>query len=193
MDGPPISMFSIMSSNVAFGLSTVSLNGYRFTTTMSIFFIFIFSSCAICSGTSLLASRPACMFGCNVFTLPSSISGKPVTSDIPTVLMPFRSRSVAVPPVDITSTPIELSSWANSIDPFLVRDTDQSTFDLDQRYHLRIKWQSEEQLPRMNGRPAHKHNSALDSVRRTTTASGSSISICSVVHGRDEGTLAPDR
>ena len=59
---------------------------------MSIFLISAFFSWSMCSGESLLARSPAKIAGCRVFTRPSIISGKPVTSEIPTVLIPLVSR-----------------------------------------------------------------------------------------------------
>ena len=76
--GPPMSMFSIASSNVQSGFATVASNGYRFTTRRSI------GSMPCCAMTASSVprrpSRPPWIFGCSVFTRPSMISGKPVTS-----------------------------------------------------------------------------------------------------------------
>ena len=78
MAGPPISMFSIASSSVQFGLATVASNGYRFTITMSILGMSCACIVATWSGKSRLPSMPPCTFGCSVLTRPSNISGKPV-------------------------------------------------------------------------------------------------------------------
>ena len=78
MAGPPISIFSMASSSVQFGLATVDSNGYKFTTNKSIFGISCACMVATCSGKSRQPRSPPCTLGCSVFTRPSNISGKPV-------------------------------------------------------------------------------------------------------------------
>ncbi|CKM14169.1 Uncharacterised protein [Streptococcus pneumoniae] len=65
------------------------------------------------------ARSPPWIFGWRVFTRPSIISGKPVTSSIAMVSTPALSRATLVPPVEIISQPSFLSSWANSTMPAL--------------------------------------------------------------------------
>src|SRR3954451_18135507 len=71
------------------------------------------------SGLSRTARTPAAIFGLIVFTRPSSISGKPVTSSIARVSMPASARCLAVPPVETISTPRERRQRANSAMPVL--------------------------------------------------------------------------
>src|SRR5947208_13048297 len=59
------------------------------------------------------------MRGCSVFTRPSSISGKPVTSATSVTGSPASASSLAVPPVDSSLTPAPCSSRANSTMPVL--------------------------------------------------------------------------
>src|SRR6185437_13399335 len=55
----------------------------------------------------------------NVFTRPSSISGKPVRSEMSLTLTPESRSSLAVPPVETSSTPITASLRAKSATPVL--------------------------------------------------------------------------
>ncbi len=71
------------------------------------------------------ARMPACTFGCSVFTRPSIISGKPVTSEIPATGSPAARRARAVPPVDTSSHPAAARAVANGTRPGLVRHTQQ--------------------------------------------------------------------
>ena len=57
--------------------------------------------------------------GWSVFTRPSMISGKPVTSEIPVTFTPDAVSAFAVPPVDTSSKPREASAWANGTSPVL--------------------------------------------------------------------------
>ena len=59
------------------------------------------------------------MLGCSVFTLPSIISGKLVTSSTGTTLTPASLIDLEVPPVEISSMPILSSPLANSDIPDL--------------------------------------------------------------------------
>src|SRR2546427_6560584 len=72
-----------------------------------------------CSGRSRRPRRPPWIFGCSVFTRPSSISGKPVYSLTCRTRTPASARSFAVPPVDRMSKPSAASPRANSITPRL--------------------------------------------------------------------------
>ncbi len=119
MAGPPISMFSIASSNVQFGLATVASNGYKFTANKSIFSMPYCSIAATCSGKSRRPNKPPCTFGCNVFTRPSNISGKPVKSLTSLTGILLSRNNLAVPPVDRISTPKDCKFLANSIMPVL--------------------------------------------------------------------------
>ena len=85
--------------------ATVSRKGYRFTTTRSNGSIPCSASCARCSGLRLSASNPPWIRGCSVFTRPSSISGKPVTSSTGVTSTPASRRVAAVPPEDTSETP----------------------------------------------------------------------------------------
>src|SRR5262245_31717756 len=62
---------------------------------------------------------PPCTFGCRVLTRPSSISGNPVTSEISRTGIPVWRKSLAVPPVEISSTPKSDSLRAKSAKPVL--------------------------------------------------------------------------
>src|SRR5882724_7056364 len=64
---------------------------------------------ARCSGRSRRARSPPWMAGCRVFTLPSTSSGKPVTSSTEVTAMPADLSAAAVPPVEMISHP----SWAS--------------------------------------------------------------------------------
>src|SRR6218665_1028706 len=119
MAGPPMSMFSIASSSVQPGLATVASNGYRVTARMSIVSMPWAWRAATCSGRSRRASRPPWIFGCSVFTRPSSISGKPVCSATSVTGRPASASSLAVPPVDSRRTFSACRAWANSTMPVL--------------------------------------------------------------------------
>jgi hypothetical protein len=71
------------------------------------------------------ASRPPWIFGCSVFTRPSSISGKPVCSATSVDGTPCSASSLAVPPVESSSMPSACSARASSTTPVL-SETDQS-------------------------------------------------------------------
>jgi hypothetical protein len=64
----------------AVGRAVACAKGYRLTTSRSMVPMPCAASAAMCAGRSRRASRPPWMRGCRVFTRPSSISGKPVTS-----------------------------------------------------------------------------------------------------------------
>src|SRR4051812_13603568 len=66
---------------------------------------------AACSGLSRRASRPPWILGGSVFTRPSIISGKPVTSATSVTGSLFSRRNFAVPPVLINSMP---NSWCSA-------------------------------------------------------------------------------
>src|SRR6266542_1938415 len=68
---------------------------------------------------SLRANSAPCTFGCNVFTRPSIISGKPVTCSTRTTGTPSRRSASAVPPVETISQRRLTSSRANSTIPRL--------------------------------------------------------------------------
>ena len=126
MDGPPMSMFSMQVSKSE-PESTVLLNAYRFTTTMSIISMPCSAACAMCEALSRLARRPPCTRGCSVFTRPSIISGNCVTSSMGVTGMPASAITLAVPPVDMISAPnSSLRVRANSMIP-LLSVTDMST------------------------------------------------------------------
>ena len=59
--------------------------------------------------------------GCMVLTRPSSISGKPVTSSTSVTGMPESLRSRAVPPVEMTVTPMSVRALANDSTPLLLK------------------------------------------------------------------------
>ena len=58
--------------------------------------------------------------GCIVLTRPSSISGKPVTSSTSVTGMPQSLSSFAVPPVEMTVTPMSVRPLANDSTPLLL-------------------------------------------------------------------------
>jgi len=62
---------------------------------------------------------PPWILGCNVFTRPSIISGKPVTSATSRTVTPDSRSSLAVPPVERISTPKPTSAFASSTTPVL--------------------------------------------------------------------------
>src|SRR5690348_13519922 len=59
----------------------------------------------MCAEFERTARIPPVILGCMVLTRPSSISGKPVTSATSRTGTPESRMSLAVPPVEITSTP----------------------------------------------------------------------------------------
>src|ERR1700723_6285 len=71
------------------------------------------------AGFSRRCRIPPCTLGCKVLTRPSSISGNPVSSEISFTAMPESRSSLAVPPVEISSTPSLESLRANSTSPVL--------------------------------------------------------------------------
>src|ERR1035437_10116680 len=77
------------------------------------------SIAAACSLLARIASNPPCTFGCSVLTRPSIISGKPVSSATSITLSPASFSALAVPPVEINSTPEPVSAVANSLSPVL--------------------------------------------------------------------------
>ena len=127
MAGPPMSMFSIASASVQPGLATVASKGYKFTINKSIVSMLCAFKAAMCSGVSRRASKPPCTLGCRVFTRPSSISGKPVTSATSVTGKPCSAKSLAVPPVEMRPTPKACKSRASSTMPVL-SETEMSAF-----------------------------------------------------------------
>src|SRR3954464_3381875 len=108
------------------------------------------ASAFMCSGRSRRASSPPCTVGCKVFTRPSSISGKCVTSLTSRTLTPAERRAFAVPPVESRSQPRSVRALAKSTRPVL-SDTERSAVgisgsnsgfqlleDRDHLYHPRI-------------------------------------------------------
>src|SRR5262245_31428647 len=59
------------------------------------------------------------MLGCNVFTRPSMISGKPVTVATSVTATPAARKVLAVPPVDKISKPSASRARANGASPSL--------------------------------------------------------------------------
>ncbi len=119
MAGPPMSMFSTASAKVQSGLATVSRNGYRFTTSMSMRSMPAALMVSMCSALSRRASRPPWIFGCSVLTRPSRISGEPVWAATSVTVRPESASSLAVPPVDSRRTPRVARARANSTMPVL--------------------------------------------------------------------------
>src|SRR3954452_8955601 len=114
-----MSMFSMTSASSTARFAAVASNGYRFTHTRSICSIPCSFSVATGSGLSRTASTPAAVFGLIVFTRPSGISGKPVTSSMARVSTPASAKCRAVPPVETISTPSSRRQRANSAMPVL--------------------------------------------------------------------------
>ncbi len=83
----------------------------------------------VCSVLARIASKPPCTFGCSVFTRPSIISGKPVSSDTSITGNPASAIALAVPPVETISTPCAASALAKSIRPVLLGHGNQRAFD----------------------------------------------------------------
>src|SRR5882757_7377372 len=71
------------------------------------------------SGRSRRASNPPWIAGCNVLTLPSSISGMPVTSATSVTGSPASAIVRAELPVEISATPCAVSPRANGTMPVL--------------------------------------------------------------------------
>src|SRR5215471_10395588 len=71
------------------------------------------------AGTSRRARMPPWTLGWSVLTRPSSISGKPVTSETSNTGTPESRRSLAVPPVDRICTPRRARPRAKSTTPAL--------------------------------------------------------------------------
>src|ERR1039457_4298556 len=118
--GPPMSMFSMRSSSFAAAFAAAFSNSYRLTTTMSIGAIPFCSSDRMCSGLERIARMPPAMRGWMVFRRPSSISGKPVTSDTSFTATPASWMARAVPPVDMISTPSSCNPRAKFRSPDLL-------------------------------------------------------------------------
>src|SRR6476619_8541983 len=78
-------------------------------------------SLSACSWLSLprTASSPPWIFGCSVFTRPSIISGTCVISATSITLRPASRKALAVPPVEISSTPWAERPRAKSTSPVL--------------------------------------------------------------------------
>src|SRR5665213_3291261 len=74
---------------------------------------------AVCCALSRTARIAPAIFGCIVFTRPSSISGKPVTALTSRTGMPDSRKRRAVPPVEIRSAPRAARPRANSDTPAL--------------------------------------------------------------------------
>jgi hypothetical protein len=72
-----------------------------------------------CFSSSRIASSPLCTAGCSVLTRPSKISGNPVTSEMPITGIPSLASRLAVPPVEMMSTPKPANSRAKSTIPVL--------------------------------------------------------------------------
>mmetsp|Transcript_10156 Transcript_10156/g.17689 ORF Transcript_10156/g.17689 Transcript_10156/m.17689 type:complete len:214 (-) Transcript_10156:106-747(-) len=126
MAGPPMSIFSTPTSNSGAGLAvTVLRKGYRFTTTRSIGLILCAAIAVICSSLSRTARIPPCTAGCRVFTRPSNISGKPVTSSTLAQGTPICWIVVAVPPVLMISQPCDSSPFTSS-SRLVLSDTEMS-------------------------------------------------------------------
>ena len=89
---------------------------------------------AACSVLSRIASRPPCTFGCSVFTRPSIISGKPVSSATSVTLSPASASALAVPPVETSSMPCRRARGRNRPGPVL-SDTESSA-----RVMRRMSW-----------------------------------------------------
>ena len=103
MVGPPMSIFSIFSSNVEAALLATSENGYRLQTTRSIQVILFFFASAL--SLSLCPRIPPEIYGLRVLTLPSKISGKREIEDTFETLIPAPFSAEAVPPVANIFTP----------------------------------------------------------------------------------------
>src|SRR5690348_409819 len=114
-----MSMFSITSSRRTPDFAAAFSKAYRFTTTMSIGAIPCFAAAARCSALPRRCRMPPCTLGCSVFTRPSNISGKPVSSDTSRTARPASRRAFAVPPVETSSTPNPASTRAKSTRPVL--------------------------------------------------------------------------
>src|SRR6185369_3206910 len=78
-----------------------------------------FSMAAMCSRSSRRARMPPWIFGCSVFTRPSSISGKPVCAETSVTGTRSFSRSFAVPPVERIWMPRAASALQSSTTPDL--------------------------------------------------------------------------
>src|SRR5882724_13557909 len=94
--------------------------------------------------------------GCRVLTRPSSISGKPVSSEMSLTEIPASRRSLAVPPVETSSTSIEARCLANSTRPVLsvTERMARSIFDMGPRWQYRDQavWGQPVILPRLCAR-----------------------------------------
>ena len=83
----------------------------------------------MCSGLERIARTPAAMTGWIVFTRPSSISGKPVTSDTSRTGMPSFLSRAAVPPVEMSSIPSSCKTLGKGGNAGLIGDTQQRALD----------------------------------------------------------------
>jgi hypothetical protein len=118
-DGPPISIFSMISASDAFGSATVSAKGYSVFTTISTGRISCAATVSTCAGSSLRNRIPPKINGLRVFTRPSRISGKCVISSTDITAIPSSASVLAVFPVDTISQPILSSARANAAMPVL--------------------------------------------------------------------------
>src|SRR5215472_7774432 len=82
------------------------------------------------AGTSRRARMPPWTLGWSVLTRPSSISGKPVTSETSSTGTPESRRSLAVPPVDRICTPRPARPRAKSTTPALSCTLSSARFTL---------------------------------------------------------------
>src|SRR5690606_31329061 len=99
--------------------ATVASNGYRSIHTRSIGPMPCSVMAAAWAGASRTPSRPPCTTGCSVLTLPSIISGKPVSSATSRTARPSFSMAARVPPVETSSTPSSASWRAAASRPVL--------------------------------------------------------------------------
>ena len=84
---------------------------------------------ATCAGLSRKARMPPWIFGCRVFTRPSIISGKPVSSETSFTAILLSRKSAAVPPVETSSIPNSRERAGKFDDAFLFRNADEGPFD----------------------------------------------------------------
>src|SRR5882762_226067 len=151
-----MSMFSIISSRCTPGFPAVFSKAYRFTTIMSMGTMPCSSIELTCAGFSRRCRMPPWTMGWSVLTRPSSISGKPVSSEMSLTLMPASRSSFAVPPVETSSTSMAARCLANSTRPVLsvTERMARSIFDMGPRWQYRDQavWGQPVILPRLCAR-----------------------------------------
>ena len=134
---------------------------------------------------SRIASRPPCTLGCSVFTRPSIISGKPVSSDTSSTLSPASASALRVPPVETSSTPRSASARASSTSP-LLSDTEMRAREMRRGWSVmmfrRLSQQARGVMPASGG-ASGKHCGFNNTKARPTNRRSCGILDCPLCAG----------